>query len=203
MSENLFHSSLSVVTFRFCICSTTTWICFPTSVVVGFEPQRQILPKLSTKEVFLWNSWQMEKIYVVLRKFYVVLRMRGRVEELDIKKGSEHGNFRNVNHQVWMSWGHSYFPTVLFTLDALGKVGVSQDRVRRQILEAGEILYIYMIYLKLVDQQRDAGAQGIVRVFFSGCQAISWILKTSNYNPGHKCSNECFAQMYKIFSFVS
>lgn len=40
----------------------------------------------------------MEKIYVVFRKFYVVLRMGGIVEELDIKKGSEHGNFRNVSH---------------------------------------------------------------------------------------------------------
>lgn len=52
--------------------------------------------------------------------------------------------------------GHLFFPTVLFTLDALGKVGVGQDRVRRQILwlEAGEIfnIYMYMIYLKLVDQ---------------------------------------------------
>ena len=60
-----------------------------------------------------------------------------------------------------------------------------------------------MIYLKVVAQWRDTGAQGIVRVFLMGCQTITWVLKTLNYNPGNKCSNECFVQMNKIFSFVS
>lgn len=106
---------------------TPTGIYFPTSIV-GFEPQGPTLPKLTTKRgvsLEFFGGW---------RKFYVVLRIRGRIEKLDIKKGSEDRNSRNVNHYVWMIRGHSYFPTILFTLDALKKVVLGHGRVGRQIL---------------------------------------------------------------------
>lgn len=113
-SANLFHSSLPLIT-----CVVRLWLCY--IFIAGyiflyhwcFETQRSTLPKLSIRRVVFWiffDSW---------RRFCVVPRIKGRIEEPDIKKNnegigcwkakkrdSEDRNSRNLNHWVWMIQGH-------------------------------------------------------------------------------------------------